>query len=63
VCTKIHGIATRKAVFFTESTMTVRNNFLFTLTTAVTTRNNAIIGLKQDDKVEEVYTIATKVAP
>jgi hypothetical protein len=41
--------------------MTVTNNFLITVTTAVATGNNAIRCPKQDDEVEEVYIIATKL--
>jgi len=41
--------------------MTVTNNFLITVTTAVATRNNAITCLKQDDEVEEVYKIPKKL--
>lgn len=47
--------------YFSVSAMTVTNNFLITVTTAVATGNNAIRCPKQDDEVEEVYIIATKL--
>jgi hypothetical protein len=61
VCTKIHGIKTGKTVFFIVSAVTLKCKFLIIVTTAVATRNNAIRCLKQDDEVEEVYKIATKL--
>jgi len=41
--------------------MTLTNNLLITVTTAVTTRSNAIKCLKQDDEIDEVYKITVKL--